>query len=57
METIKSADAAAIQIKGPQREEKGDNKQSGCRDCCKSKARSGRKRTTLQSADAEAMQN
>ena len=29
--TIKRADAEAVQIKGPHREEKGDDKESGCR--------------------------
>ena len=28
--TIKKADAEGIQIKGPQREEKGDNEESAC---------------------------
>ena len=61
--TIKRADAeavrgcrGAIQIKGPQRDEKGDNKDSGCTMLYRSRAPRWRRRATIKRADAEAIQ-
>ena len=50
--TIKRSAAEGIQIKGPQREGKGDNKESGCM-LYKSRARIKRRMATIRRADAE----
>ena len=44
---IKRADAMTSRIKGPQREDKGKTKDSGCRRPYKLSARRGRKRTRI----------
>ena len=51
--TINRADAEAILFKGPQQEEKGDNKESGRRGYTDHGARNGMRRATIQTADAE----
>ena len=49
--TIKRADSEAIQIKGPKREENGDNKDRMCR----LRARRGRRMETIKRVDTEAI--
>ena len=45
--TVKKAETVAIQIKGPQREEKGDDKESGCERLYISRGCRGRRRPTI----------
>ena len=47
LKRTKRADAVTSQIKGPQREDKGKTKDSGCRRLYKLRARRGRKRTRI----------
>ena len=55
--TIKRADAEAIQIKGPQKEEKGDNKGTGCRGYTNhGRAHRRMRRATIKRPDAVAIQ-
>ena len=54
--TIKRADVEVVQINGLQREEKGDNEESGCRGYTDQGSSRGRKRVTVKRADAEAIQ-
>ena len=54
--TITRADAEAIQIKGPQRDEKNNNKENGCRGLYRPRARRGKRRAPIKRADAEATQ-
>ena len=51
---MQKADAEAIQIKCPLREEKGDNKESGRRGYADQGPRRGRRRATIKRADTEA---
>ena len=53
---IKRADAESKQNKCPQREEKGDNKESGCQRLYRSKSRRGTERAAIKRADAEVEQ-
>ena len=53
--TIKSADPEAIQIKAPQRDEKGDNTESRYRVYTNQGSAKGGGTATIKRADAEAM--
>ena len=53
---IERADTEAKQIKGPQQEEKGGNRESGYRGYTDQRPVDGRRRATIKKADTEAIQ-